>query len=558
MDHDEHSGDMQHIEAARPGKIRLLVTASVIGLGAMFVLGELPRMHNSTRLSALAQEAASAMPDVTVVNPKRAKSEDLTLPGGIQAVEEAAINARSTGYLKQRFVDIGSIVKAGDVLAVIESPDLDQQVIQAQAQTEQTRATVRQAQADVSRQIAGLAQSEAAVAQQRAAVRQAQAVIQSLQSKQLQVMAAQSQAEAQLAHTEQTLLQQRALKRQAEAQLALSRVTRDRYVDLVKQGFDTRQNLDQAEAAFKTATAADASAAAAIGAAQSDVEAARQGAAAAKAAVAASKSDIEAAKESLEAVKSVLNSSLAAAQAARASVNVSKSTVQANQAAVLSSSANQQHYAALKSFEKVTAPFDGVITSRNVDVGALVNGSTGGGTNGTAPSNGLFGIANTRTVRITINVPQTYISYIKVGTPAQVELAEFPKRPFMGVVAKSAGALDGASRTQLVEVHIPNADGALKAGMFAQVKFKTASQVKEIVIPSNTLIINGKGLRVAVVENNHVHFTDIKTGKDYGATIEVKKGLTGKETIISNPSDDLTEGQEVHTIKEAEEKKPGA
>jgi RND family efflux transporter MFP subunit len=557
MDHEEHGADTLNVVAAKPGKIRLIITAAGIGLGALFVMGELPKMHNSSRLAALAQEAASAVPDVTVVSPRRAKSEDLTLPGGIQAVEEAAINARSTGYLKQRFVDIGSVVKAGDVLAIVESPDLDQQVIQAQAQTEQSRATVRQSQADVSRQMAGLAQTEAAVAQQRAAVRQAQAVVQSLQSKQLQTVAAQSQAEAQLAHTEQTLIQQRANKKQAEAQLALAKITRDRYVDLVKQGFDTQQNLDQSEAAYKTSMAAETAAAAAINSAQSDVEASKQAVAAAKAAVASSKSDVEAAKESLEAAKSVLASAMAAAQAAQASVNVSKSTVQANQAAVLSSSANQQHYAALKSFEKVTAPFDGVITSRNVDVGALVNGTAGGGANGTAPSNGLFGIANTRTVRISVNVPQSYVNYIKQGSEALVELSEFPKRPFKGTVAKTAGALDATSRTLLVEVHIPNPDGALKAGMFAQIKFKTASEVKEIVIPSNTLIINAKGLRVALVENNHVHFTDIKTGKDYGTTIEVKKGLTGKETLISNPSDDLTEGQEVHPVKEAEEKKPG-
>ncbi len=560
MNHGEDTGGMHAIPAAKPGKIRLIVCVVGIALVGLFVFGELPRLHNTSRLSAMAQEATSAIPDVTVVVPKKAKATDLTLPGGIQAVEEAAVNARSTGYLKQRFVDIGSVVKAGDVLAIIESPDLDQQVVQADAQTEQSRASVRQSQADVARQTAAAAQAEATVAQQRAAVRQAQAVVQSVEAKGVQATAALSQTEAQLAHARQTVVQQNANMKQAEAQLSFAKITRDRYVDLVKQGFDTRQNQDQAEAAFKTASATVQAVSAAIASAQSDVEAARQAVAAARAAVNASRSDLDASKESLEAAKSVLNSSVAASHAAQASVNVSKSTVQANQAAVLSSAANAQRFSTLKSFEKVVAPFDGVITSRNVDIGALVNagGSAIGGVNGTAPSNGLFGIASTGMVRISVNVPQAYVRLMKPGSQATVELAEYPKRAFAGVVAKTAGALDANSRTMLTEVRIPNLDGALKAGMFAQVRFKTAAAGKETVIPSNTLIINAKGMRVATVEDGKVHFVEIKVGKDYGATIQIVKGLKGTETLISNPSDDLQEGETVHAVPEAEEKKPGA
>lgn len=539
--------------------VRVGLIVGVIVLLALFAFGEAPRLHNSSRLAAQAQDVSNGIVDVSIVAPLREKPSDLTLPGNIQAIDEAVVNSRSSGYLQKRFVDIGSKVHAGDVLAVIESPDLDQQVYQAAAQTDQSKATVRVSQADVARQIAGVAQSEATVAQQRAAVRQAQAMLASAESKKSQAEAAEAQSEAAYSHSQHALEQQRAALKQSETQLDLAKVTNERYQSMLKQGFDSQQDADQTAAAVKNSAAAVASASAGVASAQSDVDAARQAVNATKAAVISAQADIDASKESVEAVKSALASSQAVANASRASVAVSRSTVQANQAAVSSSQANTQHYAVLKSFERVVAPFDGIITSRNVDVGALIAGGGSGAvgsSNGTTPSNGLFGIARTNTLRIQVNVPQTFVDFVRPGVPAQIAIAEQPRRVFQGKVFQSAGALDAASRTLLTEVQVANNDNALRPGMYAQVRFHNPRTNPVITVPGNTLIINAGGNRLAVVANGKVHFVDVKIGRDFGNKMEIVRGLVGNEQVIVNPTDDLQEGQEVHATLEAPAKKP--
>lgn len=557
---DSSHNNSAGVPPAKHSSVRLILIVAAIAFIALFALGELPKIHNATRLSALAQEVSAGITDVTVVTPKREKPSDLTLPGSVQAITEAVINARTSGYIKKRFVDIGSKVHAGDLLAIIESPDLDQQVYQAVAQTDQTKATVRQSQADVARQLAGVAQAESAIAQQRAAVRLAEAGLTSAESKLVQANANVAQTTAQLGHTVQTLAQQRAILKQADSQLSLAKVTNARYQDLVKQGFDTQQNADQASAAVTNASAAVASANAAIAAAQADVEAAKQAVNASKAGVVTAQSDVASAKDSVEAAKAVLNSAIAASHAAAASVSVSRSTVQANQAAVSSSKANAEHYAALKSFERVVAPFDGVITSRTVDEGALVTaggGSSVGSSNSTTPSNGLFGIARTNTLRIMVNMPQTFVDFVHPGVPALVMISERPGKPIRASVFQSSGALDSASRTLLTEVHIDNADNSLRPGMYAQVRFHNPRTKPAITVPANTLIINAKGIRLATVVDGKVHFVDIKTGRDLGSTVEVVQGLKGKEQVVTNPNDDLQEGTEVRpVVEQAPEKKP--
>ncbi len=550
---------MSSIEQTQPsaapagaGKIRAGLLAFFILLVVLFVLGTLPRLHNHAQLAAMAQEARTGAPEVTVVTPHFASAADLMLPGNIQAIEETTLYARSSGYLRRRYVDIGSRVKAGQLLAEIESPDVDQQVYQAQAQTAQSRAVVGQAQADVARQQASVAQSQAQAAQSRANVRQAQANLASTQAKLAQSQAAEGQAEAAQLHAQQALDVQKAALQQAQAQLDLAAATNKRYQQLLREGFVSQQDADQQAANLKTATANVSAVQASVQAAQADIQAAQQAVRSSQAVVLSAQSDVEASKENVSASQAALASTAASVRAARAGVDVSQATVQANRAQVQSSQANAQHYAVLRSFERVVAPFDGVITARNVDTGALINAGSGSTTDSpasTTPHDGLFGIARTDVLRIQIYVPQTFINAIRPGQTARVLVREFPGRTFVGTVFQSAGALDSASRALLMEVRIPNPDNQLKPGMYAQVQLASTGAHALPRIASNTLVINADGTRVATVTaDNKVHFVPIQVGRDFGTEVEVSAGLQGQERLIANPTDDLKEGQTVQVI----------
>jgi RND family efflux transporter MFP subunit len=547
---------IEHTSPSAPptgqGKIRLGVICFVIGLIVLFVLGYLPRQHNRAQLAAMAQEARSAVPEVTVVTPHFAAGADLMLPGNIQAIEVTTINARTSGYLNRRYVDIGSRVKAGQVMAEIESPDVDQQVYQAVAQTAQSRALVGQSQADVARQQAGVVQTRASVIQQRANIKQAQAQLASSQSKIAQAQAAEGQAEAELARARQAQAMQEASLKQAQAQKDLADVTNKRYQDLLKQGFVAQQDADQAEATLKTTTASVNSAQASLNASQEDVHAAQQAVHASQAAVQSAQADVEAGKENVAAAQASLSAISATVHAAQASVNVSQATVQANRAQVQSNQANAQHFAVLRSFEKIVAPFDGVITARNVDTGALINAgntTTPDSPTATTPQTGLFGIARTDVLRIQVYVPQTFVNAIRPGQTAKVLVRELPGRTFEGTIFQSAGALDSTSRTLLTEVHIPNKGNVLRPGMYAQVQFPTASARSLPRIASNTLVIDAAGTRVAsVTPDNKVHFLLVQIGRDFGTEVEITEGLHGDERLITNPTDDLKEGSSVQVL----------
>jgi RND family efflux transporter MFP subunit len=193
----------------------------------------------------------------------------------------------------------------------------------------------------------------------------------------------------------------------------------------------------------------------------------------------------------------------------------------------------------MRGYQVVRAPFDGVITLRNVDAGALVNSG----------STLLFRIAQTATLRTYVNVPQTYANAVKPGQPAVLTVSNLPGRRFTGTVARSASALDPGSRTLLVEIRVPNADNMLLPGMYAQVELSSARTSPPLLVPSDALIVRADGAQVAVVRPDHtVHLQRIVVGRDYGDRLDVVGGLEEGQTIIANPGDVAREGVKVDPV----------
>ena len=227
---------------------------------------------------------------------------------------------------------------------------------------------------------------------------------------------------------------------------------------------------------------------------------------------------------------------LASVQALEKAINVQRSNVAAAEA-------NVARLDQMQSYRVVKAPFDGVITVRNVDTGALVN----------AGNTLLFRIAQTGTLRIYVNVPQTNASSVRTGQSAQLSVSNLPGRQFTGTVARTASALDPATRTLLVEIHVPNPDGALLPGMYAQVDLSSARPVPPLLIPGDALIVRDEGAEVAVVRrDNTIHLQRIVVGRDYGAQLEVLGGLKQGDRVIPNAGDLAREGLKVDPVPLAE------
>lgn len=397
------------------GKLTLFALLIAIMLVALFLVGYLPRQQRERDLAAAVKHEKTSLIEVNVAPVKSSPSNsDLLLPGNITPLTEATINARAEGYLRKRYVDIGDRVKAGQVLAEVEAPELDQQVQQAQA---------------------SLSQSQAALGRAQHAL-------------------AQSQANAHL-----------------------SDVTVQRWKTLADRGVVSRQEYDQKQAQFESDQAATQSA----------------------------QSDIRAAQDNVRA-----------------------------------SEANLQRLVELRSYEKITAPFTGIVTARNVDVGALIS------TTGSTP---LFKMAQIDVLRIVLNVPEQSAPLIKVGMPAELTLTEFPGRTFNGRVSRTANALDANSRTLPVEVQVKNSDYALIPNMYAQVNLVGARATPTLLIPGDALIVRPDGTQAAVLRNgNHIHFQKIELGRDYGPEIEVRSGLSLGDRVVINPTDDVREGVEVNPV----------
>ena len=401
-------------------------------MAVAFFAGYIPLQKRETLIRTEAKEQEHALPRVEVIEVGRSSgTSELELPGNIQAITEAPILARADGYIKRRMVDIGDRVQAGQPVAEIEAPEVDQQIRQAKA---------------------ALQQSQAALEQARSALEQA------------------------LANYEQ-----------GKSNLDLARVTAQRWNNLATQGIFSRQENDQAQAQYQAQTAN--------------------------------------------------------VQALEKAIASQRSNIAAAQANVAAAEANVARLDEIQSYRVVKAPFDGVITLRNVDVGALVN----------AGNTLLFRVAQTGTLRAYVNVPQTNAASVRVGQPASLSVSSLPGRQFRGIVARTANSLDPTSRTMLVEVQVPNADGALLPGMYAQVDLSSARSNPPVLIPGDALLIRADGTQVAVIRPDHtVHLQKIVVGRDLGARLEVLSGVKAGDTIIANPGDSAREGATVEPVPAVE------
>src|SRR4051794_38037154 len=404
----QHLNGSSHVSAAVPAKlwrpsgltIWALCLSVLVLLIIAFFAGYVPLHRRTLLIADEAHEREQLLPRVAVVAVSRSSHEStLQLPGNVQAITEAPLLARADGYVKERLVDIGDHVHAGQKLAVIEAPELDEQVGQAQANLQQARAAVDQADANL---------------------------------------------------------------QQGRSDLELARVTAKRYADLVSNGSVSVQESDQYQAQYKSKTAA---------------------------------------------------------------VHALEQALVGQRGGVSAAEANVARLQNMQGYRVVIAPFDGVITVRNVDAGALV----------TSGSTLLFRIAQTGTLRTYLNVPQVNASSIHPGDGASLTVSNLPGRKFNGAVARTANALDPASRTLLVEVRVPNRDGVLLPGMYAQVELSTSRATPPLLVPSDALIISGAGTQVALLRPDHrVHLQTIVVGRGYGDRIEVSSGLTEGDVIVSH------------------------
>jgi RND family efflux transporter MFP subunit len=223
------------------------------------------------------------------------------------------------------------------------------------------------------------------------------------------------------------------------------------------------------------------------------------------------------------------------------------SDLSVKKAAFEGSAANVNRLEDLQSFQKVYAPFDGVVTARNTDIGALVSA----GVNGTGKE--LFHLAAISKLRVFVSVPQTYSRASRPGAVAAITVAEFPGRTFRGVVARTANSIDPASRTLLTEVDIDNPSGELLPGAYVSVHLKLPGEVRSLVLPSNTLIFRSEGLRVAVIRNGHAQLIPVTVGRDYGDRVEVLSGIKPEDAVVADPSDSLIDGTPVRLPEKASE-----
>jgi RND family efflux transporter MFP subunit len=361
----------------------------LIVVGAILGTGIRSRVKSRTKLTA--ETAKVALTAVSVVSPKRtAPAQEIILPGNVQPFITSPIYARTNGYLKKWYFDIGAHVKQGQLLAVIETPEVDQQLQQARS----------------------------------------------------------------------NLLT-------AKANLDLAAITKSRYQGLLKSNAVSQQDVDNAVGTY----------------------------------------------------------------------NANNAIVEADQAAV-------DQYTALVSFERVYAPFNGVITARNTDIGDLIN--SGSNTN---VKTDLFHIAQPGTLRVYVNVPEEYSRGVKVGMTADISLAEFPDRKFQGKLVRTADAINVTTRTLLIEIDVNNPTGTLLTGSFAEVHLAVPTAASTLLIPVNTLIFRSEGLRVGVVKDGKVALTAVTPGHDFGNQIEIVSGLKPDDQIIINPPDSIIHGQAVQIVQ---------
>ncbi|HEY7334575.1 MAG TPA: efflux RND transporter periplasmic adaptor subunit [Bryobacteraceae bacterium] len=402
----------------------LLVAAIALG-GAIFYELSVRKTQERALAASIGESATAAPPSVNVAKVRIAASEaTVDLPGQTMALLETPVYARTDGYIKQRYVEIGDRVKRGQPLIELDTPDLDQQIVQARATLGQSRAALAQLQANL---------------------------------------------------------------QAAQSSLKLSKITAERTKALADQGVMSRQDNDTAQAALENGQA-----------------------------------NVHAAEESIRAQQDVINAN----------------------------DANLNRLIEEKKFAHIEAPFDGVITYRNTaasDVGTLV--SSGSST----ATHELFRISQIQTLRIFVNVPQSYAPVIRVNQPAKLAVEEFPGRAFPARVTSAASAVDPTSRTMLTILEVDNSSGSLLPGMYATVSFRLPHTVNALRVPGDALMFRTEGVFAAVVDRErHVHMRKLTLGRDYGAEVEATSGLEAMDSVILNPTDAIREGVVVDPKERAE------
>jgi RND family efflux transporter MFP subunit len=363
----------------------LILAVSVLIVAGLLISGIRSRVRAR---AALANETTqTAVVPVSVVHPQlTAPTQEITLPGNVEPFVAAPIYSRTNGYLQKWYVDIGAHVKQGQLLAVIDTPEVDQQLLQSRS----TLAT-------------------------------------------------------------------------AQANLKLSDITANRYEGLLKSHAVSQQDVDTAVQTFR-----------------------------------------------------------------------------ANQAIVEADQANVRQLETLQSFEKIYAPFDGIITARNTDIGDLIDSGSSGGV-----KTDMFHIAQPGVLRVYVDVPESYAPSVKIGLIADLSLAEYPGRTFHGKVVRTSDAINMTTRTLQTEIDVNNPSGTLLTGSYAEVRLKLPEVNSTYLLPVETLIFRSQNLMVAVVKNGKVVLTQVTPGRDLGERIEILAGLTPEDQVIVNPPDSIVSGQEV-------------
>ena len=372
----------------RSGKPWIVLAIAITVVAVVLLWGVWSRVKAIRTLRA--ETTQTAVIAVSVVSPTpAAPAQHIILPGNVQPFSSAPIYSRTDGYLRKWYVDIGARVKQGQLLAVIDAPEIDQQVAQSMSNLNT-----------------------------------------------------------------------------AKANLALAEITKNRYQALLTKKAVSQQDVDNAVGTY----------------------------------------------------------------------NANLSIVEADQA-------NVKQLQALQSFEKIYAPFDGVVTARNTDIGDLVSSGSAGGV-----KTDLFHIAQPGTLRVYVNVPEEYSQGIKDGMTADITLAEFPGRKFEGKLVRTADAINMTTRTLLIEIDVANPTGTLLTGSYAEVHLAVPTQGPSFVIPVNTLIFRAEGLRVGLVKDGKVVLAAVTPGHDFGNTIEIVSGLKADDQVIVNPPDSIVSGQEVQIV----------
>ena len=376
-------------DGTRSQKHWLALAIAAIAVVALLASGIWSRVKARTALRA--ETAQVALTAVSVVSPKpTASAQEIILPGNVQPFITSPIYSRTNGYLKKWYFDIGAHVKQGQLLAVIDTPEVDQQLEQS---------------------------------------------LSNLNT--------------------------------AKANLTLAEITKNRYQGLLTKNAVAQQDVDNAVGTY----------------------------------------------------------------------NANKAMVDANQA-------NVKQLQALQSFEKIYAPFDGVITARNTDIGDLINS----GSSGTAKTD-LFHISQPGKLRVYVNVPEEYSQGIKVGMIADLSLTEFPGRKFQGKLVRTAEAINLTTRTLLIEIEVDNPTGTLLSGSYAEVHLKIPGQASTLLLPVNALLFRSEGLRAAIVKDGKVVLTAVTPGHDFGNQIEIVSGLKPDDQVIINPPDSIVSGQQVQIVQ---------